>query len=118
MGQTAVFEYADNAEVTDAIDINKQVTVNLSVSEETAPGMAAQHVLNQSFKFLQQDDIKGAETVTIFVTQKEMKIFQFTVNKNEFKPNDTDPMGDLVLATSEIEMMSKEVEEFSKAMEW
>lgn len=115
---TSVFEYATAADVTDAIDINKHVTVKLNVSDDAAPGMAAQDVLKQSFKFLQQDDIKGAETVTIFITQKEKKIFQFTVNKNEFKPNETDPVGGLVLEASEVEMMSDEVEKFGKAMEW
>ena len=75
---TSVFEYATTADVTDAIDINKHVTVKLSVSEDAQPGISSQHVLNQTFDFLQQEDLNGAETVTIFVTQKEMKIFQFT----------------------------------------
>lgn len=115
---TSVFEYATEADVTDAIDINKHVTVKLSVSEETQPGMAVQSVLTQTFDFLQQDDLAGAETVTIFVVQNEKKIIQYTVNKNEFKPNETDPMSDLVLQASEVEMMSEEVKEFGTTMEW
>lgn len=115
---TSFFKYATDAEVTDAIDINKHVTVQLTVSEDTQPGMAVQNILTQSFDFLQQDVLAGAETVTIFVTQNEKKIVQYTVNKNDFVPNETDPMGNLVLKASEVEMMSKEVKEFGSTMGW
>lgn len=65
-----------------------------------------------------QEDVAGAETVTILVTQNEKKIVQYTVNKNESKPNETDAMSDLVLQASEVEMMSEEVKEFGTTMEW
>ena len=114
---TSVFEYATNTEVTDAIDINQHVTVKVFVSEEADAGMAVMNVVNQSYDFIQQDDVKDAKTITIFVTQNDKKIVQYTVQKDKFEPNDSVPMSDLVLNASEIEFMSDEVKAFGEAME-
>lgn len=115
---TSVFVYAEKVDVTDAIDINDHVTVFVHMSKNLNPGMAAQHVLNQSYDFLQQDDIKGAKTVTIAVSQSDIKVFQFTVEKNKFAPKDNEPMSNVVLKTSKIDHMSNEVKEFAETMEW
>lgn len=113
---TSVFEYATYTEVTDAIKTNQHVTVKVIVSEENKPGMAVQSVINQTFDFIQQEDVKDAKTITIFVTQNDKKIAQYTVQMDKFIPNETDPMSDLVLKASEIEMMSDEVKEFGAAL--
>lgn len=113
---TSVFAYAKKVDVTDAIDINQHVTVFVTMSEELTPGLATQHVLNQSYDFLQQEDIKGAKTVTIAVKQGDIKIAQITVNKDNFVPNDTEPMASVVLKAAEIDMMKPEVKEFINSL--
>jgi len=114
---TSVFEYATNIEVTDAIDINKHVTVKLTISQDSEPGMQVQNIITQTFDFLQQEDIKEAKTITIFVVQGDIKVTQYTVNKEKFMPNETDSMVDLVLQASEIEQMSDEVKQHGEALE-
>lgn len=114
---TSVFEYATNTEVTDAIDINQHVTVQVFVSEEAEAGMSVLNVVKQSYDFIQQEDVKDAKTITIFVTQNDKKIVQYTVQKDKFVPNENVPMSDLVLKASEIEFMTDEVKAFGKTME-
>lgn len=114
---TSVFEYATNIEVTDAIEINQHVTVKLAISEDSKPGMQVQNIITQTFDFLQQEDIKEAKTITIFVVQDDIKVAQYTVNKEKFIPNETDSMVDLVLQASEIEQMSEEVKQHGEALE-
>ena len=114
---TSVFEYATNIEVTDAIDINQHVTVKLTISEDSKPGMQVQNIITQTFDFLHQDDIKEAKTITIFIVQDDIKVTQYTVNKEKFMPNETDSMVDLVLQASEIEQMSEEVKQHGEALE-
>lgn len=111
---TSVFEFAKNVEVTDAIDSNQHVTVFVEMSEETQPGMATQHVINQTYDFIQQEDISNAKTVTIAVKQGETKIAQFTVNKDKFTPDDSKPMTEAVINASEIEFMTDEVKQFGQ----
>ena len=114
---TSVFEYATNTEVTDAIDINQHVTVRVFVSEEAEAGMSVLNVVKQSYDFIQQEDVKDAKTITIFVTQNDQKIVQYTVQKDKFVPNESVPMSEVVLKASEIEFMTDEVKEFGKTME-
>jgi|GEM_PF-3052153 len=115
---TDVFAYATKTEVTDAIDINNHVTVFVYMSEELTPGLASQHVLNQTYDFIQQEDVKDAKTISINVKQGDTKIFQFTVDTTKFKTDDEIPMSDLVLEASEVEFMTKEVEDAAEVLEW
>ncbi|MDW0113851.1 hypothetical protein QT711_11690 [Sporosarcina saromensis] len=80
-------------------------------------GLAFQHVLNQTYDFHQQPDVEGAKTIGIIVNVKGKKVGMITVYPENFVPNDEEPMSDVVLEASEIEMMSKEMEEFGKTME-
>lgn len=114
---TSVFEYAEKVEVTDAIELNDHITLIISMSESTKPGMATQHVVNQTYDFVQQVDVKGAKTIGINVKQGDNKIAQFTVYTDKFKPNDDEPMSDAVIAASEIEFMTDEVKEHGKVMD-
>ncbi|UTI42087.1 hypothetical protein [Niallia sp. RD1] len=115
---TDVFEYATKTEVTNAIDINDHVTVFVYMSEDLKPGLAAQHVLNQTYDFIQQEDVKDAKTISINVKQGDTKILMYTVETDKFKPNEEIPMSDLVLDASEVEFMTKEVEEAAEVFEW
>lgn len=114
---TDVFAYATKTEVTDAIDINDHVTVFVYMSEELTPGLASQHVLNHTYDFIQQEDVKDAKTISINVKQGDTKIFQFTVDTTKFKTDDEIPMSDLVLEASKVEFMTDEVKEFGEIME-
>lgn len=113
---TSVFQYAEKVEVTDAIEINEHVTIFVFMNEEVKPGLATQHVLNQSYDFLKQSDITGAKTVSIAIKQGDMKIAQFTVNKDDFTPNDSESMVSVVLSAGEMEFMIDEVKEYGKVM--
>lgn len=115
---TSVFQYAKDVEITDAIDITQHVTAKITISEDVPQGGAVQHILNQSYDFIQQEDLNGAKTITIFVIQNNKKIFQYTVQKDKFVPNDSIPMTQLVLEASKIETMSEDVKEFGEATEF
>lgn len=114
---TSVFEYATGIEVTDAIDINEHVTVIIDMSEELSPGLAFQHIVNQTYDFIQQDDVQAAKTFGINIRQGGNKIAMFTVDRDKFKPNDDEPMADLVLEASIVEMALPEVEQFAETMD-
>lgn len=114
---TSIFEYATDVEVTDAIDTNQHITVKLTISEDSKPGMQVQNIIGQTFDFLQQVDIKDANTITILVLQNDIKVAQYTVQKDKFVLNESDPMIDLVLQASEIEQMSEEVKQHGEALE-
>jgi hypothetical protein len=58
------------------------------------------------------------DIITLFVSINEIKVSQFQVLVNDFQPNDTDPMAKLVLAASDIEFLTPEVEEFRKSFEF
>ncbi|EDL65011.1 hypothetical protein BSG1_14859 [Bacillus sp. SG-1] len=115
---TSVFVYATNVDITDARDITKHITATVYMNDELKGGLAAQHVLSQTYDFLQQEDIKGAETLTVGVMVKDKRVLQYTVDLAKFVPNDSEPMTDVVLAASEVEKISPEVEEFANAFEW
>jgi len=116
--KTDVFEYAKKVDITDARDTNKHVTATVFMSNELTPGLATQHVLNQSYDFLQQADLKGVDTVTIGVMQGEKRIFQYTVTMKNFVPNDSVSMLDVVLKASKVEKMDPQVQEFAKTIGW
>ncbi|OIK11966.1 hypothetical protein BIV60_17070 [Bacillus sp. MUM 116] len=112
---TSVFEFAKDVEVTNAIDTNQHLTVFVTMNN-VSPGLATQHVVNQTYDFLQQKDIKGAKTITINVKQGGKKIAMFTVDKNKFKPNDNESMSDCVMKASKMEFMTPEVKEYGSTM--
>lgn len=114
---TSVFKYAKNVEVTDARDITKHLTLKIDLSDDAQPGMGTLNILNQAYDFLQQEDIKGADTITIFVRVKDIKVSQFKINTSQFKPNDQESMANVVLKAAEIEHLSPEVKEFGQTME-
>lgn len=114
---TSVFEFATKVDVTDALRTNQHVTVKLVISEDSKPGMQVQNIITQTFDFLQQDDIKDAKKITVLVLQNDIKVTQYTVQKDNFVPNETDPMIELVLQASEIEQMSDEVKQHGESLE-
>ncbi|NFH70106.1 hypothetical protein FC960_12440 [Clostridium botulinum] len=116
--KTDVFEYAKKVDITDARDRNKHVTATVFMSDELTPGLATQHVLNQSYDFLQQADLKGADTVTIGVMQGDVRVFQCTVTMKDFLPNESVAMSDVVLKASKVEKMHPQVQEFAKTIGW
>jgi ABC-type enterochelin transport system substrate-binding protein len=112
---TSVFVYAEKVVVTDARDITDHIDLVVHMSEKPTPGLATQHVLTQTYDFLQQKDIQGAKTITIGVMQGDLRISQFTIDVAKFKP--TDHLIKSVLAASTIDKMNDEVKEFGKTME-
>lgn len=114
---TYVFEYAQKVEVIDAIELNDHVTVFIDMSSGPTPGLATQQVVNQTYDFIQQDDLAGAKTVSINVRQKGNKIAMFTVDMSKFVPNDDEPMAQAVIAASDVEFMTDEVKEFGKVID-
>ncbi|MHC1683702.1 MAG: hypothetical protein AB6733_12210 [Clostridiaceae bacterium] len=116
--KTDAFVYAKKVDITEAIDITKHVTATVFMSDELTPGLAVQHVLNQSYNFLQQAELKGADTVTIGVMKGDIRVFQYTVTMKKFVPNDSVKMSDVVLTASKVEKMTPQVEEFAKVTGW
>ncbi|MCM3636522.1 hypothetical protein M3152_02230 [Sporosarcina luteola] len=114
---TSVYEYASNVDITDARELNNHITLMIDMKTDN-PGMAFQHVLNQTYDFMQQSDIEGAETIGINVRVDGNKVGMFTAYPDKFIPNDDEPMSDAVLAASEIQMMTEEVEKFGETMGW
>ncbi|GKV66709.1 MULTISPECIES: hypothetical protein [unclassified Sporosarcina] len=113
---TSVYEYASNIDITDARDLNDHITLMIDMKTDNE-GMAFQHVLNQTYDFVQQPDIEGAKTIGINVRVKGDKVGMFTIYPEKFKANDDEPMADAVLAASDLEMVNAEVEQFGKVME-
>ncbi|AKM19787.1 hypothetical protein GARCT_02536 [Geobacillus sp. 12AMOR1] len=109
---TSVFEYAKKVNVTDSRETTKHIDVVVHMSTEPTPGLATRHVFSQTYDFLQQDDVKGAETITIGVMQGEKRIAQITVDIKKFQPGEQ--VIDSVLKASTIDKMSPEVKEFGK----
>lgn len=113
---TSIFEYAKSVEVTDARDVNKHITLQIDLNDDAKAGMGTQHVLNQMYDFLQQEDINGAETVTFYVRLQEQKVAQFTTTIANFKADPETPMAKVVLNASEIEKLNPEVDAYGKTM--
>lgn len=113
---TSVFESAEAVEVTDAIEINNYVTVFVDMNEKLDQGMAAQEVVNQTYDFIQQEDLEGANKVSINMRQGGTKLFMFEVDREAFEPKDDEPMANVVMEYSTIDMMSPAIEEYGKVM--
>ncbi|PAE35446.1 hypothetical protein [Bacillus sp. 7884-1] len=114
----SVFQYAKKVEVTDARDITKHITVTVFMSNELKEGLASQHVLNQTYDFVQQEDIEGANTLTVGVMVGDKRVLQYTVDITNFVPNNSEPMTNVVLAASKVEKITPEVEEFATSFDW
>ncbi|PID23252.1 hypothetical protein CSV61_02055 [Sporosarcina sp. P3] len=113
---TDIFKYATDVKVTDAIDINQYVSIIVHMDNTDNEGMAFQHVVNQTYDFLQQPALKEADKVGVNVVIVDRKIGMFEVDTAKFIPNDDVPMSDAVMVASEIEMISPEVKEFGEIM--
>lgn len=112
---TSVFVYATKVDVTDARDITEHIDLVVHMNEDVKLGLATQHVFTQAYDFLQQDDIKGAKTVTIGVMSGNLRVAQITIEMSKFKPE-----GQLiksVLEASSIDKMYPEVKDYGKVME-
>lgn len=114
---TSVFEYAKNVEVTDSLDLTEHVNVVVYMSEDLEKGMAARHVILQTYDFLQQDRVKDAKTVTIGVMSGDMRIAQITVDMSKFKVDEEKPMIEVVMEASKIDKMNDEVKKFGESLE-
>ncbi|UNK20450.1 hypothetical protein MNQ98_10735 [Paenibacillus sp. N3/727] len=112
---TAVFVYADKVDITDSRDITEHIDVVVHMKEEVKPGLATQHVFTQTYEFLQQKDIEGANTITIGVMSGDLRVAQITVNLSEFKAGDH--FINSVLEASKIDKMTDEVKEYGNTME-
>lgn len=115
---TSIFDLAKEVNVTDARDLTKHITVQIVLRDEVKATNGVNAVLQQTYDFLQQEDIKGAETVTIFVNSGNLKVFQFTVDTAKFVTNDEVSMAKLVLNASEVEKTTPEIEEFGRTFEF
>jgi len=114
---TSVFEHAINVEVDDARKLTKHITLKIDLANDAQAGMGTLNVLTQTFDFLEQVDVKGADTIAILVRVNDIKVSQFTVHTAKFKPDDITPMADLVLAASDIDFVTPEVKSFGETME-
>lgn len=114
---TSVFEHAKSVEVTNARDLNKHITLKVDLANTTNPGQGTLNVLTQTFDFLHQNDVVGAETITVFVRVNDIKVSQFKIHTAKFKPNDNDPMAGLVLEASDIEFLTPEVKSYGETFE-
>lgn len=112
---TSVFAYAKKVDVTDARDITKHIDLAVHMSKDLEPGLATRHVFVQAYEFLQQEDIKGANTVTIGVMNGDIRVAQITVDATKFVAGEN--LIDSVLQVSTIDKMTPEVKEFGKVME-
>jgi len=110
---TSKFIYAESVEVTDAREISKHLNLVVRMSEDVGAGSAVQSVLIQTYDFLQQQDIKGAETVTIGIMQGDLRVYQFTTNLKKFKAGEN--LITSVLQASTVDKTSDEIEEFGKS---
>ena len=115
---TSAFKHALDTELIDARDITGHITVVVTMNDSINEGLASQHVLTDTYDFLQQEAVKQAETVTIGVMVGDMRVFQFTSRPSELEINDSVPMGDLVLMSSTIDKISPEVAAFADLFQW
>jgi hypothetical protein len=111
---TSVFVYAKSVDVTDGREAMKHLDLVVNMDKSTAPGLATRHVLTQTYDFLQQSDISGADTITIGVMSGDLRVSQITVDVAKFKAGDN-IIGSVLIA-SKIDKMTPEVKEFGKTM--
>lgn len=109
---TSVFSYAESVDVTDSRDTAKHIDVVVHMSDELTPELATQHVFKQAYDFLQQADIKGAETVTIGVMNGDFRVAQITVDTAKFKAGEN--YFQSVMKASKIDKMNPEVKTYGK----
>lgn len=114
---TSMYEYSKEVEVTDAIDINEYVSLIIRMNDSLEEGMAFQHASNQTYEFLQQDIIEGAEKVGINIVLNNKKIAMYEIDLDEFNIVDDEPMAQLVLDAAVVKMMTPKVEEYVDIME-
>ncbi|MER2060198.1 MAG: hypothetical protein ABTA16_15365 [Niallia sp.] len=114
---TSIFDLAKEINVTDARDITQHISLQIILKDAVKQGNGVQGVLTQAYDFLQQEDIAGANTITIFVNSGQLKIFQITIDTSKFKTDDEISMIKLVLDASEIEKMTDEVKSYGEALE-
>jgi hypothetical protein len=110
---TSVFQYATSVDVTDSRDITKHIDVVVKRDKDTAEGLAMQQLVTQTYDFLQQTDIKGANTVTIGLMIGEIRVAQFTVDLKKFTPGDNFIKS--VMNASKIDKMDNEIKAFGKS---
>lgn len=114
---TSVFKFAKSVEVTDARSTNKHITLKIELSDDAQAGTGTLNVLKQMYDFLQQKDIKGAETITYLIRSNDTMLAQFTTNVSKFSPDNKTSMADVVLKASVIDKMNAEVKTFGQTME-
>ncbi|VEF46700.1 Uncharacterised protein [Bacillus freudenreichii] len=114
---TSMYEYSKSVEVTDTIDINNYVSLIIRMNDNLQPGLAFQHATTQTYDFLHQPAIEGADKVGINIILNDKKIAMYEVDISKFQPNDEEPMADVVMEASVVEMMSPEVEEYANTMD-
>jgi hypothetical protein len=109
---TSIFQYAKKVEVTDSRETTGHVNVVVHMSEELTAPLAVQHVLTQTYDFLQQEDLKGAKTVTVGIMQGDQRPYQFNIDTTKFVTDDSIPMAKLVLDASVVEKTTPEIDEY------
>lgn len=114
---TSMYEYSTEVEVTDAIEVNDYVSLIIRMNDSLEPGLAFQHATNQTYDFLQQESIDGAEKVGINIILNDQKIAMYEITLDEFETNDEESMAQLVLDASVMNMIVPEVEEYAEVME-
>jgi|SRR5690625_1521574 len=113
---TSMYEYSKDVQVTDAIDINNYVSLMIEMNDNLNPGLAFQHATTQTYEFLQQEALQGADKVGINIILEGQKIAMYEVDLNEFKPKDDESMAQLVLDAAIMEMITPEVHEYTQTM--
>src|SRR5690625_795359 len=113
---TSMYEYSKDVQVTDAIDINNYVSLMIEMNDNLNPGLAFQHATTQTYEFLQQEALQGADKVGINIILEGQKIAMYEVDLNEFKPKDDESMAQLVLDAAIMEMITPEVHEYTQSM--
>lgn len=112
---TSVFSYAESVDVDDTRKVNKHINLIVNMNEGPTAGLATEHVLLQTYDFLQQEDIKGADIVTISINQNDTLISKITVDSRKFKAGEH--LINSVLAASKIDHMNDDVVEYGEALE-
>lgn len=113
---TSVFDLAKEVKVTDSRDLTQHITLQVILKDGVEQGNGVQRVLTQTYDFLEQEDITGAKTITIFVNSGDLKIFQITIDTSKFKTNDEISMAKLVLEAAQIEKMTDEVKSYGEVL--
>ncbi|QJC51439.1 hypothetical protein HGI30_07675 [Paenibacillus albicereus] len=115
---TQMFDFAKSVEVVDNLAEKKHLDLTVNMVGEPDgpnPGLATEHVLVQTYEFLQQDELSGAKTITIKVAQDNEIVTQITVNKEKFVAGEY--LIDSILDASKIDLMNEDVIEYGKILE-